>query len=135
MAGALAGGDPTLALPARRPWRIRHILLAAAVIGFLLWCADGVDLRPNAVVQAVPLIGTYFAAIEHAFEAALPVRHRGDLVDEQAPHRRVSAIRRGEPQDLRRQVIGVPHVVPIEEERRARSMLAHRVPHAGLQPG
>ncbi len=35
-----------------------------------------------------------FAAIEHAFQASFPIRHRGDLVDEQTPHRRVGAISR-----------------------------------------
>ncbi len=54
-------GRVTGSLPAGRPWRLRHILLAAAVLAFLFWCADGVDLRPAEVARAVPIIGTYFA--------------------------------------------------------------------------
>jgi phosphonate transport system permease protein len=48
-------------LPAGRKWRLSHILLAAAAIAFLLWCADGVDLRPREVARAVPVVGAYFA--------------------------------------------------------------------------
>ena len=49
-----------VSLPAGKKWRFRHILLAAAGIAFLLWCADGVDLRPKEIEHAVPIIGTYF---------------------------------------------------------------------------
>ncbi len=45
---------------AARPWRLRHILLAAAALAFLAWCADGVDLRPREMVQAMPVIGVFF---------------------------------------------------------------------------
>ena len=51
-ASVLAGGG--------RRWRFRHIVLAAAGVAFLWWCADGVDLRPAEVFRAVPIIGTFF---------------------------------------------------------------------------
>ncbi len=41
-------------------WRLHHIVLAAAGVAFLLWCADGVELRPREVVHAVPVIASYF---------------------------------------------------------------------------
>ncbi len=49
-------------LPAQPPgWRLPHIALAAALVAFLLWCADGVNLRPGEVAGALPVIGEYFA--------------------------------------------------------------------------
>jgi len=61
-ADLLAGsGRRAVTLPAGKKWRFHHILLAAAAVVFLLWCADGVDLRPKEIVRAVPIIGTYFA--------------------------------------------------------------------------
>ncbi len=57
----LAAEDRAAILAAAgRKWRVRHIVLAAAGIAFLVWCADGVDLRPNEVLRAVPIIGTFF---------------------------------------------------------------------------
>jgi len=48
------------ALAARKRWRLHHIAGAAALIAFLLWCADGVNLRPRELAGALPLIGEYF---------------------------------------------------------------------------
>ena len=45
----------------RKRWKFHHIALLAFVIGVLLWAAEGVNLRPHAVVEAVPVIGEYFA--------------------------------------------------------------------------
>ena len=45
----------------RKRWKFHHIVLLAFVIGVLLWAAEGVNLRPHAVVEAVPVIGEYFA--------------------------------------------------------------------------
>jgi phosphonate transport system permease protein len=45
---------------APRKWRVHHILLAAAVLAFLAWCADGVELRPREVFRAVPVVGVFF---------------------------------------------------------------------------
>lgn len=49
------------ALAARKRWRFHHIVIAAAAIAFLAWCADGVDLRPKELGGALPAIGEYFA--------------------------------------------------------------------------
>lgn len=49
------------ALAARKRWRFQHIVIAAAAIAFLAWCADGVDLRPKELGGALPAIGEYFA--------------------------------------------------------------------------
>lgn len=48
-------------LAARQTWRFWHIAVAALVIGFLAWCADGVNLRPREVGNAIPVIADYFA--------------------------------------------------------------------------
>ncbi len=48
-------------LAARRTWRFKHILAIALVIAFLAWCADGVNLRPREVANALPVIADYFA--------------------------------------------------------------------------
>jgi phosphonate transport system permease protein len=48
-------------LAERKRWRIPHIALLACVLAFLAWAADGVGLRPLEVVNAVPVIGEYFA--------------------------------------------------------------------------
>jgi len=48
------------ALAARKRWRLPHIVAAAGVVAFLLWCADGVNLRPKDVAGALPVIGEYF---------------------------------------------------------------------------
>lgn len=48
-------------LAARQTWRFKHIVYFALVIAFLIWCADGVNLRPREVFNAVPIIGDYFA--------------------------------------------------------------------------
>src|SRR5262245_23360322 len=56
-----AGGErAAVALPAGRPWRVHHIFLAAGAVAFLVWCADGVDLRPSELARAIPVIGVYF---------------------------------------------------------------------------
>lgn len=47
-------------LAARKRWRLPHIVLAAVLIAFLAWCAEGVSLRPKAVAEAVPVIAEYF---------------------------------------------------------------------------
>jgi phosphonate transport system permease protein len=61
MAAPLAVADHQAILEsAGRKWRVRHVVLAAAVLAFLAWCADGVDLRPREVFQAVPVIGLFF---------------------------------------------------------------------------
>ena len=44
----------------RKRWRLSHIALAAAVVAFLVWCADAVNLRPKALAEAIPVIGEYF---------------------------------------------------------------------------
>jgi phosphonate transport system permease protein len=57
----LAAAHPDAILAAAgRTWRLRHVVLAAGVIGFLAWCADGVELRPAEFFRAVPIIGTFF---------------------------------------------------------------------------
>jgi len=48
-------------LRARKRWRLHHIALAGAIVAFLAWCADGVNLRPGEVAGALPAIGEYFA--------------------------------------------------------------------------
>ena len=48
-------------LSARQAWRLRHILVIALIIAFLAWCADGVNLRPREVTNALPVIADYFA--------------------------------------------------------------------------
>ena len=63
---AVASGMPAAdhilqELQSRKTWRLHHLLLAAAAVAFLAWCADGVDLRPREVIYAIPVIGEYFA--------------------------------------------------------------------------
>jgi phosphonate transport system permease protein len=48
-------------LAARKRWRLRHIAVAAVVLAFLAWAAQGVGLRPGEVANALPAIGEYFA--------------------------------------------------------------------------
>jgi phosphonate transport system permease protein len=61
VSGTLAAKDPAAVLAAAgRRWRVRHIALAAAAVAFLGWCADGVELRPREVLQAVPVVGAFF---------------------------------------------------------------------------
>ena len=48
-------------LAARRRWRLPQIALAAVLVAFLAWCAEGANLRPKAVIEAVPVIAEYFA--------------------------------------------------------------------------
>ena len=58
----LTGSDGrAVSLPVGKKWRFHHILLVAAGVAFLLWCADGAELRPKEIVRAVPIIGVYFA--------------------------------------------------------------------------
>jgi phosphonate transport system permease protein len=47
-------------LAARQRWRFHHIVIAALIIAFLLWCANGVNLRPRETFNAVPVIVDYF---------------------------------------------------------------------------
>ena len=44
----------------RKRWRLPHMLMAAFVIGFLAWAADGVNLKPSEFGAAIPVIGEYF---------------------------------------------------------------------------
>src|SRR5262245_55483476 len=53
--------DATLdELQARKRWRLHQIALAGVAVAFLVWCAEGVNLRPREVAAAVPVIGEYF---------------------------------------------------------------------------
>ncbi|MSO94056.1 MAG: phosphonate ABC transporter, permease protein PhnE [Rhodospirillales bacterium] len=62
VASGMPGADRILReLQSRKTWRVHHLLLAAAAIAFLTWCADAVDLRPREVIYAIPVIGEYFA--------------------------------------------------------------------------
>jgi len=47
-------------LAARQTWRLRHIFAIALVVAFLAWCADGVNLRPRELTNALPVIADYF---------------------------------------------------------------------------
>ncbi len=47
-------------LAARQTWRFKHIVYIALIGAFLAWCADGVNLRPREVFNAVPIIADYF---------------------------------------------------------------------------
>jgi len=59
---APAAVDAVLAeLAARKRWRLRDIAVAGALAAFLLWCADGVNLRPREIAGALPVIAEYFA--------------------------------------------------------------------------
>ena len=48
-------------LAARQTWRARHIVYIVLGVAFLAWCADGVNLRPREVFNAVPIIADYFS--------------------------------------------------------------------------
>lgn len=48
-------------LAARQTWRLKHVVYAALLIAFLVWCADGVNLRPREILNAIPVIADYFA--------------------------------------------------------------------------
>ena len=48
-------------LAARQTWRVRHFVYIMLVVAFLAWCADGVDLRPREIGNAIPIIADYFA--------------------------------------------------------------------------
>ncbi len=56
-----AHDDNLNSLIARKKWRVHHIAFLASGIAFLVWAADGVDLRPAELVSAIPAIGRYFA--------------------------------------------------------------------------
>lgn len=45
----------------RKRWRFRDIGLLALGLAVLAWAAEGVGLRPQEVVKALPVIGEYFA--------------------------------------------------------------------------
>lgn len=47
-------------LAKRQTWRFRHIVYIALGVAFLAWCADGVNLRPREVLNAIPIIADYF---------------------------------------------------------------------------
>ena len=47
-------------LAARKKWRFHHIVYMAAGIGFLLWSADGVNLRLAELASGIPKIASYF---------------------------------------------------------------------------
>lgn len=48
-------------LAARQTWKIKHVIYIVLGAAFLAWCADGVNLRPREVFNAVPVIADYFA--------------------------------------------------------------------------
>lgn len=52
--------DVFASLAARKKWRLHHMVLLAAGIGFLAWCADGVNLRPKELASGIPKIVEYF---------------------------------------------------------------------------
>ena len=47
-------------LAARKRWRLSHVAVAAVVVAFLAWCAEGAGLRPKELANALPAIGEYF---------------------------------------------------------------------------
>ena len=47
-------------LAAKQTWRFTHIVYISLVVAFLAWCADGVNLRPREIFNAVPVIADYF---------------------------------------------------------------------------
>lgn len=53
--------DQLDALIARKRWRVHHIFFLAAGIAFLVWAADGVNLRPAELASGIPRIAEYFA--------------------------------------------------------------------------
>jgi phosphonate transport system permease protein len=48
-------------LAARQTWKAKHFVYIVLGAAFLAWCADGVNLRPREVFNAVPVIADYFA--------------------------------------------------------------------------
>jgi len=48
-------------LAARQTWKVRHIVTITLAMAFLVWCADGVNLRPREITRAIPVIADYFA--------------------------------------------------------------------------
>ena len=48
-------------LAARQTWKIKHVIYIVLGAAFLAWCADGVNLRPREVFNAIPIIADYFA--------------------------------------------------------------------------
>src|SRR3954454_9942743 len=48
-------------LAARQTWKFKHVIYIVLGAAFLAWCADGVNLRPREVFNAVPIIADYFA--------------------------------------------------------------------------
>ena len=52
--------DVFASLVGRKKWRLHHIVFLAAGIGFLAWCADGVNLRPKELASGIPKIVEYF---------------------------------------------------------------------------
>ena len=52
--------DVFASLVERKKWRLHHIVFLAAGIGFLAWCADGVNLRPKELASGIPRIVEYF---------------------------------------------------------------------------
>jgi phosphonate transport system permease protein len=48
-------------LAARQTWKIKHVIYIVLGAALLAWCADGVNLRPREVFNAVPIIADYFA--------------------------------------------------------------------------
>ena len=48
-------------LAARQTWKIEHVVYIVLGAAFLAWCADGVNLRPREVFNAVPVIADYFS--------------------------------------------------------------------------
>jgi phosphonate transport system permease protein len=57
----VATADTLAELVARKRWRVHHIIYVALGIGFLLWCAQSVNLKPREVFSAIPAIAQYFA--------------------------------------------------------------------------
>jgi len=47
-------------LAARQTWRVRHFVYITLGVAFLAWCADGVNLRPREIANAIPVIADYF---------------------------------------------------------------------------
>ena len=52
--------DIFASLVKRKKWRLQHIFYLAAGIGFLLWSADGVNLRLAELASGIPKIADYF---------------------------------------------------------------------------
>jgi phosphonate transport system permease protein len=48
-------------LAARQTWKFKHVIYIVLGAAFLAWCADGVNLRPREVFNAIPVIADYFA--------------------------------------------------------------------------